>query len=118
MPINQPFSGAKRISFVQGCRLLDGAAEVEGTIRNISVLGVYLHVDPVPKVGERLGLRFELPDGAGAVEVEAEVAWRNSVQRHKVSSLPPGCGLRFLSLSDGDEGRIEALVRRPAPAAD
>jgi hypothetical protein len=118
MPIHQPFSGAKRIPFVQSCRLVDGAAEIEGTIRNISVLGVYLHVDPVPKVGERLGLRFELPEGAGSLAVDAEVAWRNSVQRHKVSSLPPGCGLRFLNLSDSDEDRIEALVRHPAPSAD
>ena len=121
MPISQPFSGAKRVPFVQACRLGAKDAEAAGTIRNISVLGLFLDVEPIPKVGERLGLRFELPDGAGVVELEAEVAWRNTPQRHKVPSLPPGCGLRFLTLRDRDRGRIQALVRSfaaksPGPA--
>jgi PilZ domain len=113
MPISQPFSGAKRVPYVQACELDDGSSRVEGAIRNISVLGVYLGVDPIPKVGEKLRLRFELP--GGSVEVEAEVAWRNTSQRHKVASLPAGCGLRFLGLGQRDRSRIEELVRSFGP---
>jgi len=115
MPISQPFSGAKRVPFVQSCRVETGDGGADGTIRNISVLGVYLDLDPIPKAGERLRLRFELPDGAGVVEVDAEVAWRNTPQRQKVPSLPPGCGLRFLELGDRDHLRIDALVRSFGP---
>ena len=115
MPISQPFSGAKRVPFVQSCRLGPKDEEAAATIRNISVLGVYLEVNPIPAVGERLALRFELPDGAGPVEVEAEVAWRNTPQRQKVPNLPPGCGLHFLTLRDHDHGRIQALVRSFSP---
>jgi hypothetical protein len=115
MPISQPFSGAKRVPFVQSCRLSAKGFEAESTIRNISVLGLYLDVDPIPKVGEQLRLRFALPDGADPVEVDAEVAWRNTSQRHKVPTLPPGCGLRFLTLGDRQHRRIEALVRSFGP---
>lgn len=115
MPISQPFSGAKRVPFVQPCRLAGNGAPAGGTIRNISVLGLYLDAEPIPKVGERLRLSFELPQGADAVEVDAEVAWRNTPLRHKVASLPPGCGLRFLGLAERDRSRIEELVRSFGP---
>jgi len=118
MPISQPFSGAKRVAFVQPCHVAAGGAEAEGTIRNISVLGVYLAVEPIPKAGEALRLRFDLPEGAGTVEVDAEVAWRNTPQRRKVPSLPPGCGLRFIDLGDRDRRRLEALVTSLAPKRD
>lgn len=115
MPISQPFSGAKRVPFVQSCVLTARGSDTGGMIRNISVLGVYLDVDPIPRVGERLRLRFEVPDGTDALDVQAEVAWRNSPNRHKVPTLPPGCGLRFVGLPDHDHQRIEALVRSFAP---
>ena len=115
MPMSQPFSGAKRVPYVQPCRLSAGDTETEGTIRNISVLGIYLDVDPIPMVGERLRLRFELPDAAKAVDAEVEVAWRNTSTRHKVPALPPGCGLRFLALGDRDRDRIQAMVQSFGP---
>jgi hypothetical protein len=115
MPISQPFSGAKRVPFVQTCVLSARGSEIDGTIRNISVLGVYLDVDPIPRVGERLSLRFGLPDGTDPLDLQAEVAWRNTPNRHKVPTLPPGCGLRFVSLGDRERGRIEALVRSFGP---
>jgi PilZ domain len=117
MPISQPFSGAKRVPFVQSCVLTARGAETGGTIRNISVLGVYLDTDPIPGVGERLRLRFGLADGTDPLDVQAEVAWRNTPNRHKVPTLPPGCGLRFVSLGDTELGRIEALVRSFGPRA-
>jgi hypothetical protein len=113
--MSQPFSGAKRVPYVQDCRLRARDAEGEGTIRNISVLGIYLDVDPIPRVGERLRLSFPLPDGDGSLDVEAEVAWRNTSARHKVPVLPPGCGLRFLGLSEQERERIQALVRSFGP---
>jgi uncharacterized protein (TIGR02266 family) len=115
MAMNQPFSGARRVPYVQACRLRAKDAEIEGMIRNISVLGIYLDVDPIPKVGDRLRLSFALPDGNGALQVDAEVAWRNTATRHKVPALPPGCGLRFLGLSEQERDRIQALVRSFGP---
>ena len=79
------------------------------------MLGLYLDVTPIPKVGERLRLVFALPDGAAPVQVDAEVAWRNTSHKHKVPALPPGCGLRFMSLGDRDRDRIQALVRSFSP---
>jgi hypothetical protein len=49
------------------------------------------------------------------MEVEAEVAWRNTATRHKVPALPPGCGLRFMTLGDRDRERLHALVRSFGP---
>ena len=118
--IQQPYSKLWRVPYVRRCRVERGSGLQDALCCNISVEGVYLGIHPIPPVGERVLLRFELPGNEIPIVVEAEVCWENSAQLHKVHSLPPGCGLRFLSLPGSDRERIADLVkeyREPGPRA-
>jgi len=101
----------RRIPFVRRCRLEPKAGDpCEGLLCNLSVLGVYVTVDPIPALGSWLTVSFALPGNEALVSVEAMVSWCNTTQNHKVHSLPPGCGLRFLTLTLADKERIQRLV--------
>jgi hypothetical protein len=116
--IHQPYSKLWRVPFVRRCRVEWGSGPQDAVCCNISTEGVYLVIHPIPPVGERVVLRFELPGNEIPIVVEAEVCWENSAQLHKVHSLPPGCGLRFLGLPRSDRERIGDLVkeyREPGP---
>ena len=81
-------------------------------------MGVYVTTDPIPPVGERLRVSFPLPATETHVEMAALVTWQNTLQRHRVHSLPPGCGLRFLDLQAPHRRAIEAFVdsyKAPTP---
>lgn len=72
---------------------------------NLSEGGMFLKSSFPLEVGTRLNCRFELPDGLGAVVVEAEVSW---VRTGPPENLPPpGMGLRFLSLNQDEKERIQ-----------
>ncbi len=117
--LHQPQSGQLRVPFVRRCHLETLRGRVEVVLCNLSVEGAYAAAEPIPLIGDVVQLRFELPGSELPVQVEAEVCWRNSAQHHKVHSLPPGCGLRFLTLSALDQSRIEAYVRsyrEPGPS--
>ena len=43
-------------------------------------------------------------------ELEGVVAWLNPRQQHPVHSLPPGFGISFRELSDGNRRAIEGVV--------
>jgi Tfp pilus assembly protein PilZ len=109
--IQQPKSGHFRIPYTQRCRVWRGGVCVTGVTCNISDIGVYVTLEDVPEVGERLELELPLPDGGQPVQVEGDVTWRNVDEPQRVTSLPPGCGVRFASLLPGDERRIQAIVQ-------
>ena len=116
--IHQPYSKLWRVPFVRRCRVEWGDGPRDAVCCNISADGVYIGIHPIPPVGERVRLRFELPGNETPIVVEADVSWKNSTQLHKVHSLPPGCGLRFLALPGSDRERIADLVkeyREPGP---
>jgi uncharacterized protein (TIGR02266 family) len=116
--IHQPYSKLWRVPFVRRCQVEWGRSQEDAVCCNISADGMYIVINPIPPVGERVKLRFELPGSEIPVDVEAEVCWENSAQRHKVHSLPPGCGLRFLDLLASDRERIAHVVkeyREPGP---
>lgn len=116
--IHQPYSKLWRVPFVRRCRVEWGGSPRDAVSCNISADGVYVVIHPIPPVGERVRLRFELPGNEIPIVAEAEVCWENSAQVHKVHSLPPGCGLRFLALPGPDRERIADLVkeyREPGP---
>jgi PilZ domain-containing protein len=116
--IHQPYSKQWRVPFVRRCHVEWGSSKQDAVCCNISADGVYIVIHPIPPVGEMVQLRFELPGNEIPVVVEAEVCWENSGQRHKVHSLPPGCGLRFVDLLASDRARIADLVkeyREPGP---
>lgn len=106
----QPRSGFTRIPYVQRCRVELGEGERAGLVCNVSVLGCYLQIDPVPEVGSELTLSFQLLDDELPIVAGATVIWINDRQPEKAESLPPGCGLRFARLAPADLRRLSAMV--------
>lgn len=106
----QPRSGFTRIPYVQSCRVRSGGEERVGLLCNVSVLGVYLYLDPRPEIGTPVQLEFPLPDGGPEVAADALVTWVNDFAPDHVEELPQGCGLRFTALAPVDVRRLHALV--------
>ena len=106
----QPRSGFTRIPYVQTCTVASDGEERAGLICNVSVLGVYLQVDPIPAAGAELTLRFLLPGDERPVVARALVTWINDRAPAGADSLPEGCGLRFTQLEPADVRRISGVV--------
>lgn len=104
-------SGLLRIPFVRRCFLdFDDGRSTSAFIVNINILGAYIAIDPMPRLGQAVSCRFSLPDSEREMKVMGVVVWQNPRQQHPVHSLPPGMGLRFEELSPEDRRRIEGLV--------
>jgi hypothetical protein len=106
---------------VQRCQLDGKGGPRFGLICDLSVLGLYVALDPVPELHETFTLCFALLTDDLPVMVDAVVTWRNPAQGHKIDELPPGCGLRFVGLDSKDLKRIQGLVTACAlgsPKAD
>jgi hypothetical protein len=101
-------TGNVRMPFVTRCEVRQGDRVVPGLICNFSAHGCFLHVDPVPS-GE-FDLTFTLPDGGPPVEARVAVKWVNEGGLATATSLPVGCGLRFVMMAPADRWRVEALV--------
>ncbi len=125
----QPRSGFTRIPFVETCRVKQDGREWVGLLCNVSVLGVYLHLEPLPRLGSAVTIEFPVPDGGADVAAEARVTWVNEAPPDSVEDLPQGCGLRFTALAPEDVRRLSALVAgfqaeprplpgRPEPRSD
>ena len=108
--LREPHSGRSRIPFVQKCELKGFAGVRAGLICDLSVVGLYVAIEPVPDLGEVFSLRFALLSDDLPVAVDAVVTWRNPVEAHKITDLPPGCGLKFVGLDPRDLKRMESLV--------
>jgi hypothetical protein len=108
--LNQPHTGFTRIPYAQRCRLSRGETSVEAVLCNVSVLGVYVTLDPLPAVGDKLDVSFTLPGGGEPVTAPGTVTWQNPEEPGLAKMLPPGCGIRFDSLRPQDHERIERLV--------
>lgn len=117
----QPRSGFTRIPYVQTCRVTVDGEERSGLLCNISVLGVYLHLEPRPEIGTGLEIEFPLPDGGPPISARASVTWVNEAPPDRVEELPQGCGLRFTALAPEEVRRLSALVAKfvaaPLPLA-
>jgi hypothetical protein len=105
----QPHSAVWRVPLRGVCHIQGNRVAAAGAVCNLSLGGVYLAIDPAPRVGENVLLSFVLPGGAGPIAVEAVVCWDNSGR--KAPGLPAGCGLEFLAPPWADRLRIEATVR-------
>lgn len=69
---------------------------------NLSVGGAYFaQTIPLP-VGTRVQLRFSLPDDSRPVGCEGEI----------VTAQGLGMGVHFLTLTEPDQARVEALIDR------
>jgi Tfp pilus assembly protein PilZ len=103
--------GAIRVPFVRRCRVdYDGGETVSAFIVNINVLGAYVALDAMPRLGREVTCHFQVPGRQDELVVAGVVAWTNPVQEHPVHSLPPGFGVAFRPLPDAARGRIEEIV--------
>jgi hypothetical protein len=102
-----PRTGCTRVPHVQPCAI-DGV--FRGVICNISVVGLYVAVDPIPLYKQIVTVAMRLPGVDVAIETPAEVAWINPDEPTEVGALPPGCGLRFTNLDADIAQAISALV--------
>jgi len=121
--LSQPKTGLYRIACTQPCSIDDGESLRRGVIWNVSTGGAYLVADPVPPLGAWVCVTFFLAGEPGALSAPAVVAWRNLPSLwagcgDTVACLPPGCGVRFVSLSASDRTRIEAHVRMTYPVGE
>ena len=100
-----------RVPFVRRCALAfdDGVAS-SGFIVNINALGIYVAYDEMPKLGQGVHVRFNVPDSERELSLDGSVAWLNPRQQHPVHSLPPGFGLQFRGLSPEDTRVIERVI--------
>ncbi len=105
-----PYSGHVRVPYVHSCELVWGDALVSGVVCNLSGMGVYVTLEPLPEVGDHVTIAFLLPGDLQLFQCNATVTWQNPEQPQKVDSLPPGCGVRFDELSPEEAGRIERVV--------
>jgi Tfp pilus assembly protein PilZ len=105
-----PRSGFTRIPYVQPCTLLTENGATRGVVCNLSTLGVYVAVDPIPLFESRVTVSFRLPQMSDVVVLECDVAWVNPDEPMEVESLPTGCGLGFRELPVELRLRIERLV--------
>jgi len=105
-----PKSGHVRVPYIQRCRI-----EYEGETRlavlcNLSVVGGYVTIDPIPQEGTRVVVSFLLPGDPRTFQSPATVMWMNPEDPQRVDSLAPGCGLRFDALPAGERRRLERVV--------
>ena len=110
MVTRQPHSGFNRVPFVQSCTLSWNGLETTCLTCNLSILGVYLHLDAPLERDQEVTLRFRLPDGGSDIEAAAVVTWGNDRPAASATGLPSGCGLRFVHVEPNDLRRIAALV--------
>jgi hypothetical protein len=106
----QPRSGFNRVPFVQSCTIAWDGLETSCLVCNLSILGVYLHLEAPLERRREVTLRFRLADDGPEIEAAAIVTWINDVPPDGPAGLPRGCGLRFLRVPPDDLRRIAALV--------
>jgi Tfp pilus assembly protein PilZ len=106
----QPHSGFSRVPFVQGCTVSWDGLETACLVCNISILGVYLHLEAPLDRRREVTLRFRLADDGPEIVAAAVVTWVNDTAPEGATDLPRGCGLRFLRVAPDDLRRIAALV--------
>jgi uncharacterized protein (TIGR02266 family) len=85
-----------------------------GFTENISEGGLFVATWEVRKLGDRVALRFRLPDSTELIECQAEVRWLRE-QNPDTPSIAPGIGLRFLDLSPAQQRRVEEFLREREP---
>jgi uncharacterized protein (TIGR02266 family) len=86
-----------------------------GVTRNISSGGVFVATEDLPRVGERLTLKFMLPGTGRQLAVQTEVRWIRPKTSPNDEQAHAGMGLQFLNPSADDVAALdEFLARRDA----
>lgn len=109
--MNRPVrSGFPRVPYIQGCTVGCADAEHAGMICNLSLLGAYVHIDPLPVLRDPVTLSFLLQDGEPPVRAVASVSWVHDTIAGTAPTLPTGFGVRFVELAPAEIRRLAALV--------
>jgi Tfp pilus assembly protein PilZ len=106
-----PQSGYVRVPFIQRSKIVDAGTVRSAVVCNISTLGAYVTIDPIPPRDSVVEVAFLLPGDPRTFRCRATVAWQNPLLPQKVDSLAPGCGLRFDDVPHVDRLRLERVVR-------
>jgi Tfp pilus assembly protein PilZ len=78
-------------------------------IIDVGLSGVFIERPDALPPGEKVGIRFLLPDNVIPVQAECRVAWWHPLGAPLVSkSLPSGVGLEFVDISDHDRERVRS----------
>lgn len=85
-----------------------GQAWTQGTIGNISRIGMFVKLDAPPPTGQQAFLQFILPDIPRLFEAQARVVW---AARRDGGAALPGMGVEFMDMDETGGSQINAFVR-------
>jgi hypothetical protein len=100
-----------RIPFVRRVTLASASRNEEVFMLDIGLAGAFVERgEPLP-VDEAIEIRFAWPGSEIPFCARCRVAWWHPEGAPLSSkSLPPGAGLQFVDMSDGDRERLRALL--------
>jgi uncharacterized protein (TIGR02266 family) len=87
-----------------------------GLTKNIGAGAVFVAMDRLHRIGDRLRLRFALPGGGEPIAVEAEVRWIRESPQPERRDQRPSIGLRFVDLPLETSARVQKVLRDRDPA--
>jgi len=90
------------------CIADDGSKGHVCRILNLSVLGVYIAIEPVADIGQNFELTFGVPPMEDPVFVKGVVKWNSNTAEKE---LPPGAGISFVDLPVDIEDLIDDYVK-------
>ena len=85
-----------------------------GFAENISEGGLFIATWQIGKVGDKVALKFRLPDSVDLIECEGEVRWLRE-QNPDTPDVAPGIGIRFVGMRPEQQRRVEEFIREREP---
>ena len=84
-----------------------------GFVENLSAGGIFIATHMLKPVGEKIDVSINLPEGETTIHGIGEVRWVREYSER--SNVPPGMGLRFISLDPGAVAAIEQFLKARDP---
>ncbi|MEK7704021.1 MAG: PilZ domain-containing protein [Myxococcota bacterium] len=91
-------------------RLADGCPTNAGRIRNLSLGGVFIEMEPLA-FGATMQLVFTLPDGARPLTCTGYVVWSTKVEPKRAAGMD-GNGIRLTDISVSDMRLLSDYVSK------
>jgi Tfp pilus assembly protein PilZ len=107
-----------RIPFPAACSVtLPNATTRDLTLVNLNMIGAYVAGTNAPTLGERVSLRFRLPDGESDMTLSAIVMWVKTDDTGGPDA-PPGFGLQFVGSSLEESALLMRFVEQNLSAVE
>ncbi len=87
----------------------DGEGFMTGHVVDVSESGLFIETTMPLKEGTRVRITPLLPEKAGLFELEAEVVRAKEYDPDVLMEMPPGMGVRFVSVSDEEKKNLLQL---------